>query len=62
MDSLELAVSYCIRHMKARWAEMDENDEPTELEKLALRYEATEDVAEALPYTPPQNTNIFRKE
>ena len=49
--------------MKARWAEMDENDEPTELEKLALRYEATKDVAEALPFTPPRNTtNIFRKE
>ena len=63
MDSLELAVAYCIRHMKTRWTEMDENDEPTELEKLALRYEATTDVAEVLPFMPPRNTtHIFRKE
>ena len=42
---------------------MDKKYEPTELEKLALRYEATKDVAEALPFTPPRNTtNIFRKE
>ena len=38
--------------MKARWADMDENDKPTELEKLALRYEATKDVAETLSVFP----------